>query len=431
MPAINTCVQFYTHEDEDSPRANSVVSENIDLQPNETLANLFAKFRAEMRQQWDSLYKGDPTASSGQPEMNRLEGSERMECESSCPSGKVVNLQPGKRQCPTSSELNRGGISTTQASAKRLRPLPSATVPEPTLFQERLPPAQDDAVSLCNSEADRDLEVLMSRTTEGLDEVDQEQLRTDEVILSLGKYIEPKKVAPKINDHLAKTIKNVWHRERTDPEKVRMKLDDIETPGNCTFLEPPKTNGEIFSKLQEHTLATDVSLQKTQLMLGKTAACLSKVLDGLLETTPENITAEQLKGVIGNTTTALSLLADCNSFTVQRRKDRITRSLAKDLKGLRKIHQPESGLLFGNDLPTTIKNLRQDNVRLFDANQLAQPGGEQPKKGGWSAHKQYNNNNNKSSSNNNNSRSNSRGGRGGRGRRRGNWNKKPPPPPKH
>ena len=165
--------------------------------------------------------------------------------------------------------------------------------------------------------------------------------------------------APNIKHTLASATKLLW-QTALDKQKVQEKLDNLIIPDNCPFLNVQRTNDEIFSQLRPETAAQDVHIQQNLKILAKTAVPLLTLLDDLASLKPGHILQQSdIASLTTAASNALTLLSHQNNRMVQERKNKIVRTLSSDLKGLRKVNDLDSDLLFGADIVTRIQTLKR------------------------------------------------------------------------
>ena len=281
----------------------------------------------------------------------------------------------------------------------------------------------DDSISLPGSDIEEDLKNLIeNKESDDSDDSDD----GDTGIFSLHKdimeeledAIKKDKTSTNLNKKLAKVLKTLWNQKSGDHKKVKDKIEKIARPKNCKFFRTQKVNDDIFTKLRKDVKGQDQRLQKSQTFLTKAAISISKILGDIMQTDTSTATKANfgtLKACIDNVkkeaTDAFSMLSYMHSGMVQYRKDKICRSLSKNIRSLRNVHEPNSEWLFGDNVLKKVKLIKKQST-LIESNTF------------------NTNNKNNNSNNNNTSGKNSlpssykappsfRGGSRGRGQYRG------------
>ena len=181
----------------------------------------------------------------------------------------------------------------------------------------------------------------------------------DHMRSALGDTLEQGDTAPEIHASLATATKKLWHHV-LDKQKISEKLSSLKMPDNCSYLTVPRTNDEIFSKLKPDIAAQDVRLQQHQRVLATTSIPVVHILNEIASLRAGDVLeASTIKNLTTYAVDALTLLSHQNNRTLQDRKNKIVRTLPNDLKGLRNVNEPDSGLLFGADIITKIQNIKR------------------------------------------------------------------------
>ena len=168
--------------------------------------------------------------------------------------------------------------------------------------------------------------------------------------------------APDLMEGLAQATSKLW-LQGLDKKKLQEKMAAAKIPSNCSFLQVPLTNEEVFIGTKEKTpqvTSKDIQLQNTQKILVSTALPILGIMETILNL-PEGsvITQECRQGLIQKATDAFSLLSHNNSRLLQQRKDMYAQTFAADIKSLRLINEPGSKELFGDDFPGKVQAARK------------------------------------------------------------------------
>ena len=152
-------------------------------------------------------------------------------------------------------------------------------------------------------------------------------------------------------------MQNVWQTNIVT-EKVKKIYERAKTTENCSFLEIPGMNQEIFTQVSPQVKSHDVKLQKYQKSILKTSVNLMQMLNTLVSISPgEPLSQVTLTSLKANTTDALAILSCANQNILQTHKDDIMPSLSKEFRQLRNNVPKDSKLLFGDDINQRIMSI--------------------------------------------------------------------------
>ena len=281
----------------------------------------------------------------------------------------------------------------------------------------------EDCVSLPGSDIEDDLDVLLNRTDESDLEKENDSDKetedvfslTEDITKMLKEGINQDKVSESLNKDLTPILKELWTQKTGNKKKIKDKLLKISRPDNCAFFKTQKINEDIYSRLRKDVTATDKRLQKSQTFLTVGAIQVANIIDTLMHT---KVTVEKIDDVKRNiakikeaATDAFTMLSYMKNGMVQYRKDKICRSLGKNIRSLRNIHEPDSKELFGDNVLNKIKDIRKQ-FKAITPNDYYKDNATTSK-----YNKQYSKNRFSHSHNYQNQRGNRRGGRNRRGSR--------------
>ena len=72
--------------------------------------------------------------------------------------------------------------------------------------------------------------------------------------------VEDKELGPPVSNNLSQAMQNVWQTNIV-AEKIKKIYERAKTPENCSFLEIPRMNQEIFTQVSPQVKSHDVKLQ--------------------------------------------------------------------------------------------------------------------------------------------------------------------------
>lgn len=169
------------------------------------------------------------------------------------------------------------------------------------------------------------------------------------------------KKASAVNDKLASSLELVWNKQQSK-EHIKDILDKQLIPENCTFLQIPRVNPEIFASISQQAQGHDVKLQRHEKMLVKTAVPVAQLIDKLMHIkVDQKMTEELLVSLKGSASEVFTILSYADSELLQTRRDDIAPSLAKEYKQLRNDVKKGSDQLFGKNVTERIASISKAN----------------------------------------------------------------------
>lgn len=139
-------------------------------------------------------------------------------------------------------------------------------------------------------------------------------------------------------------------------EAVKKKKEAHNRPKNCEKVIVSKVNKEIWRQMakQGFTKKRDLRLMNIQSAITKNTCAILSVADNLLKMDGE----KHIKD-IRNCLDAIYLLGHANTAMSMQRRELLTPVLKSDYAGLCDSGTPVTSLLFGDDLPKSLKEARQ------------------------------------------------------------------------
>ena len=173
---------------------------------------------------------------------------------------------------------------------------------------------------------------------------------------------------PPVSPHLAKIIDQRLSCE-IDREKLKGIFSKYKTPQNCELLYLTKLNQEMWSQLPAHAKRADIRVANLQdTLLGGISATLVSVNE-LLDCR-EKKTLPDYKGLITNLVDSVALTGLVCKELSYKRQETSRPLLNKDFQQACSRSNKIGKLLFGDDLPKTIQDIRSTNKVM---NTVAKP----------------------------------------------------------
>lgn len=246
--------------------------------------------------------------------------------------------------------------------------LPPSTISSGEKVTENVteqPVDNDDAVSVM---ADSDtLQTLLDSSSESEDE----ESSTQDVMDKIMEQIEgDHKKGPAIDSKLAGIIKGIWTKS-LEEDNLKNKFEQYQTPANCESLQTKKCNTEIWSyKLDNNHRSNDLKIQKIQNSVLKSTLAVTALTDSILKLhRNKELSSKELRKELGNiipmSMDALHFNAHSMHLGDQLRRHRITQLLDVEIRGIGKNVDETSDMLFGNDLPKRLTEIKNNQKALF------------------------------------------------------------------
>ena len=183
----------------------------------------------------------------------------------------------------------------------------------------------------------------------------------DDLLTEIEQDLDNKeKTADKVADSMAEII-NKRFGQGLSETKLRERLDKYVRPDNCPNLQVPKVNAEIWKDLAASVKQADVKLASVQRAIVKATAALAQSTQVILKAhTQRKLTDASVKATVTDQNAdALALLGHaCHELSVRRRYA-LRSHLPKHLTGLCIDSVPITGQLFGDNLTTSIKEIKE------------------------------------------------------------------------
>ena len=185
----------------------------------------------------------------------------------------------------------------------------------------------------------------------------------DEVLGELSKLYESEgTVSDPINAKLASLVDKMVKTSLSE-EKVREKHEKYNRLENCENLINTRVNPEIWTKVRSNTRSRDLKMQKLETSLLKSMIPIVKMSDKLLELKSNSKSASQsdVSEFLQLSLDSLALMGHSINEVDIKRRELIKPDLNDQFKQLCGSHTPVTKLLFGDDLPKSVKEISETN----------------------------------------------------------------------
>ena len=164
---------------------------------------------------------------------------------------------------------------------------------------------------------------------------------------------------PPIADNLAELINGKFNADFS-VEKKKEILQKYKKPSNCEKVLVPKINEEIWSKLPSNAKRSDIKMSALQDTLVKVSSAIICSTDKLLEHR-EKKTIPNYKVLINPLLDSVALLGHVCTELSYKRRDALKSFLYQDFRLACARSRKPGKLLFGDDLPKTLQELKTTN----------------------------------------------------------------------
>ena len=186
----------------------------------------------------------------------------------------------------------------------------------------------------------------------------------------LANVLEPEAVeGPPVNEKLAEVFNGLCTKPLSK-EKIAYKLEQYPTPSNCKLITR-KCNPLIWKDLLDTKHRSfDIKLQKSQNSIVSASNAILRATDLLVKAKHNTeVTKKDMKSLMSDSirslTDSLAILTNAHSYSEQMRRDCLGSVLASEQKRLVHNVPNESILLFGDDLPKRIADIKATNNLLI------------------------------------------------------------------
>ena len=210
-------------------------------------------------------------------------------------------------------------------------------------------PQDDDAISLFGDDS------LINVPSDPEDELNNDELLT-QITISLSSSDE---TGPPVSEKLSKLVNDKFQTEYS-VEKRKEILQKYKIPSNCTELSVPKVDPEIWGNLTGNSKRSDIRMSVLQDTLLKVSSAIIVTVGDLLGHR-EKKTSPDYKTLIPRLTDSIALIGYVHNELSFKRRDAIRPFLNQEFKQACSRTLKPGKLLFGEDLPKTLQELKATN----------------------------------------------------------------------
>ena len=189
-------------------------------------------------------------------------------------------------------------------------------------------------------------------------------------------------VGPDVDEKLA-AITNKAFSKHLSIDVVKKKKDAYSRPKNCDKVIVPKINKEIWRQMakQNFVKKRDLRFMSVQSAITKSTCAVLQVAEKLLKLESNENNERMIRTCID----AVFLMGHANTSLSLQRRDLLKPVLKSDHAGLCDSNIPITSMLFGDDLPKSLKEVRQvDNVgRDYPSKNWKRQGYNKPRNEYW------------------------------------------------
>ena len=170
---------------------------------------------------------------------------------------------------------------------------------------------------------------------------------------------EDDSISTPVSSQLADIVNKRWSEKMTD-KKLKEKYEKYGRPSNCKKLTVPKVNPEIWGQISHVKKQQDLRLANVQNAIVKAGFALTNSVEAMLKARQQN-GATNLDEFVVAVTNALALLGRANVDLSLRRREFLRPCLNQEYSTLCSTQHPVTTLLFGDDLPSQLANIKTTN----------------------------------------------------------------------
>ena len=163
---------------------------------------------------------------------------------------------------------------------------------------------------------------------------------------------------PKVNEGIAKGINSACTK-RPAKEQFSSIQKKYLRPENCDFLKAPRVSPELWDDLQDKTKSRECSFQSFQKNLIKGITPVVQLASKVVDAKKSKEDSISLNDVYDLTVDALTLLRNSVYEFSMKRRELLKSEAAPAYKSLCHESHPITPMLFGDELPQSIRNISQ------------------------------------------------------------------------
>ena len=162
----------------------------------------------------------------------------------------------------------------------------------------------------------------------------------------------------KVNEGVAKRVNSAC-TNRPAKEQFSLIQKKYLRPENCDFLKAPRVNPELWDDLQDKTKSRECSFQSLQKNLIKKITPVVQLASKVVDAKKSKEDTISLNDVYDLTIDALTLLGNSVYEFSMKRREMLKSEVAPAYKSLCHESQPITTMLFGDELPQSIRSISQ------------------------------------------------------------------------
>ena len=171
-------------------------------------------------------------------------------------------------------------------------------------------------------------------------------------------FKDTEECGPKVNEDVAKRVNSACTK-RHAKEQFSLIQKKYLRPENCYFLKAPRVNPELWDDLQDKNKSRECSFQSFQKNLIKGITPVLQLASKVVDAKKSKEDTISLNDLYDLTVDALTLLGSSVYEFSMKRREMLKSEVALAYKSFCHESQPISTMLFGYELPQSIRNISQ------------------------------------------------------------------------
>ena len=163
---------------------------------------------------------------------------------------------------------------------------------------------------------------------------------------------------PKVHDGVAKRIDNACTKKPAKEQFSKIQAKYLR-PENCEYLKVPRVNPELWDDLLDKLKSRDVGFQAFQKGLVKGIVPVASLASKLVEAKKNKAQSIPVADAYNLAIDALTLLGNSGFEFSMKRREMLKSEVAPGFKSLYRESQPITTIVFGDDLPQSIRDISQ------------------------------------------------------------------------
>ena len=162
----------------------------------------------------------------------------------------------------------------------------------------------------------------------------------------------------KVSEGIAKRVNNACTKKPAKEQFSKIQKKYVR-PENCEYLKSPRVNPELWDDLQDKTKSREGSFQGFQKNLIKGVIPVIMLADKVVEAKKRKEDSIKISEVYDLVVDAMTLLGNSVYDFSMKRRELLKSEVAPAYKSLCHESQPITTMLFGDELPQSIRNISQ------------------------------------------------------------------------